>query len=127
MAAELLNDVFRDIQRDIGADLTAFLYRTYYNHHEIDFGVIQQVIIEAFEHTMKPTAISDETWDEFLNTLLIGTEVAINTKWYVPHFWDLEFVDEDEMMADIIAMMQAVFAVVTRTQGETMLHEMRRV
>jgi len=124
MAAELLNDVFRDIQRDIGADLTAFLYRTYVEHIEIDFGVIQQVIIEAFEQTMKPTAISDETWDEFLNTLLIGIEVAINTTWYVPHFWDQEIEDETEMMGCVTTMMHAVFAVVTRTQGETMLREM---
>ena len=122
--AELLNDVFRDIQRDIGADLTAFLYRTYFNHIEIDFGAIQQVIIEAFEQTMKPTAISDETWDEFLNTLLIGIEVAINTTWYVPHFWDQEIEDEDEMMGCVMTMMRAVFAVVTRTQGDTMLREM---
>ena len=122
--AELLNDVFRDIQRDIGADLTAFLYRTYVEHVEIDFEAIEQLIIDAFYQTHKPAQISEELWEEFLNTLLIGIEVAINTTWYVPHFWDQEIEDEDEMMGCVMTMMRAVVAVVTRTQGPRMLEAM---
>ena len=125
--AELLNDVFRDIQRDIGADLTAFLYRTYVTHVEIDFEAIEQLIIDAFYQTHKPAQIPEELWEEFLNTLLIGIEVAINTTWYVPHFWDQEIDDETEMMGCVMTSMRAVFAVVTRTQGPRMLEAMQTI
>lgn len=125
MAAELLNDVFRDIQRDIDVDLSAFLYRTYVEHVEIDFEAIEQLIIDAFYHTHKPAQIPEELWEEFLNTLLIGTEVAINTMWYVPHFWDQEIEDETEMMGCVMTAMRAVFAVAQRTQGPRMLQAMQ--
>jgi hypothetical protein len=122
--AELLDGVFRDVQRDVGVELTAYLYATYYNHRQIDFVTIQQVIIDAFDQTLKPAEISVDTWNDFLNTILIGTEAAINTRWYVPHFWDEDIHDEDEMMAEVMTIMRAVFTTAHRIQGDLMLREM---
>ena len=72
MSIEMIDSTFHGIYRDIGDAV-----KTYMKTHNVDYSVLDQIIVETFHMTEKPYEVSQKLWDELLETFRVGIEVGL--------------------------------------------------
>ena len=68
----MLDSTFHGIYRDIG-----YAVKTYMRTHVRDYSVLDQIVVDTFHKTEKPSEVSQKLWDELLETFRIGIEVGL--------------------------------------------------
>jgi len=69
MFIEMLDSTFHGIYRDIGDAVK--------NCNTDDYAAIDQIVVDTFHMTEKPSEVSQKLWDELLETFRIGIEVGL--------------------------------------------------
>jgi hypothetical protein len=88
MFIEMIDSTFHGIYRDIGDAV-----KTYTRTHTVhDYAVLDQIVVDTFHTTEKPSEVSQKLWDELLETFRIGIEVGLGMNG-----------DVDQVMHSIIA------------------------
>lgn len=95
----MLDSTFHGIYRDIGYAVKRYTTRT----HVRDYSVLDQIVVDTFHETEKPSEVSQKLWDELLETFRIGIEVGLC------------------MGGDVDDVMRAVIARASRHVGERMI------
>jgi hypothetical protein len=72
MFIEMLDSTFHGIYRDIGDAV-----KTYTKKNTRDYSVLDQIVVDTFHMTEKPSEVSQKLWDELLETFRIGIEVGL--------------------------------------------------
>lgn len=93
----MLDSTFHGIYRDIGDAVK--------NCNTDDYAVIDQIVVDTFHMTEKPSEVSQKLWDELLETFRIGIEVGLG------------------MGGEVHDVMRAVIARASRHVGERMIQE----
>ena len=87
----MLDSTFHGIYRDIGHAVKTYTTCTYGGTN--DYTVLDQIIVDTFHTTQKPSEVSQKLWDELLETFRIGIEVGLG----------LNGGDIDQVMHSVIA------------------------
>lgn len=66
----MLDSTFHGIYRDIGDAVK--------NCNTDDYAAIDQIVVNTFHMTEKPSEVSQKLWDELLETFRIGIEVGLD-------------------------------------------------
>jgi hypothetical protein len=69
MFIEMLDSTFHGIYRDIGDAVK--------NCNTDEYAAIDQIVVDTFHMTEKPSEVSQKLWDELLETFRIGIEVGL--------------------------------------------------
>jgi hypothetical protein len=95
MFIEMLDSTFHGIYRDIGDAVK--------NCNTNDYAVLDQIVVDTFHKTQKPSEVSQKLWDELLETFRIGIEVGLG------------------LNDDVDQVMHSVIARASRHVGERMI------
>ena len=99
----MLDSTVHGICRDIGDAAKTYTTRTRVGTR--DYSELDQIVVDTFHMTEKPDEVSQELWDELLETFRIGIEVGLCVN------------------GDVGVVMRAVIARASRHVGERMLKE----
>lgn len=103
MFIEMIDSTFHGIYRDIGHAVKTYTTSTHGGTN--DYTVLDQIIVDAFHTTQKPSEVSQKLWDELLETFRIGIEVGLC------------------MDGKVDDVMRAVIARASRHVGERMIQQ----
>jgi hypothetical protein len=98
MFIEMLDSTFHGIYRDIGDAVK--------NCNTDEYAAIDQIVVDTFHMTEKPSKVPQKLWDELLETFRIGIEVGLC------------------MGGEVHDVMRAVIARASRHVGERMIASM---
>ena len=70
----MLDSTFHGIYRDIGDAVKT--YTSTYNVR--DYSALDQIVVDTFHMTEKPSEVPQKLWDELLETFRIGIEVGLD-------------------------------------------------